>query len=772
MGSLAAVGLVLSGCSAGREQGPAISLATCLRDLTNVAVFARPPIGRARLVSSYDRTGGNNDWAQWRQPGPDGLHDVVALTGPGCVRRIWMTSVPAEEWLFFLDGENEPRIRATTAQLFGGRFPFVPPTSGYVSAGFYCYLPIPFEKQLRIAVRTAPLTSESRPYYHVNWESYPSRTRVASFPAALSEAESNQVNEVCGAWKATASALREAAKSAGPLTRRELAPVGRVTWLDEAGPACLRALAIRAVPAGDVGALRKARLLRELVLTLSWDDAGAPSVEAPLGDFFCNAFHRREFASAAVGLVDGVFVSRFPMPFRRSARAEIRNDGPTPAVVETGCLLDRGPAPDDFAIRYFHANWTSSVSRGIPHCVLHAKGKGHYVGCFLSAVGMDGSWKILEGDDFIRVNGERIPSWNGTGLEDYFNGAWYYGGIFDLPLHGLIEKAAERTHQYRFHLPDPVAFDDGISVNFEFGDANRAVGYLSSVAYWYQGTPCPAGSYIPAGPARFPPPDRIEPMTVMAQLFELERIGHHQEARDRCLEFAEKFPIPALSELLRLRAAAYDEALGHPEKATPVYERTAAGDAGSAAVRQAQDLLWFRQSATNALLGGQINARHRVFLDGQPVLDGDNPLDLTVVRVGLAPGEHELAAELTPTRPDAWFSLHLRARGANIVSDASWERTATRPAAWPDTRGDSNVIWSRVNELSTADMLPRMSFWQFTPNAFVNMQSGIQLVRPWQGWSGGQERGPAYVRKRFVIPLPAAAKPGADAAVEPDPQRL
>ena len=33
------------------------------------------------------------------------------MDGPGCVKRIWMTNVPAKEWLFYFDGETEPRLR-------------------------------------------------------------------------------------------------------------------------------------------------------------------------------------------------------------------------------------------------------------------------------------------------------------------------------------------------------------------------------------------------------------------------------------------------------------------------------------------------------------------------------------------------------------------------------------------------------------------------------------------------------------------------------------
>lgn len=95
------------------------------------------------MESSYDRTGGNNDRQSWneRELRPDGLIDLANLKGPRCVSRIWMTSVPTDEWLSFFDDEAEPRIRGRTDNTFGERAPFLPPLSNRLSGGFYSYVP-------------------------------------------------------------------------------------------------------------------------------------------------------------------------------------------------------------------------------------------------------------------------------------------------------------------------------------------------------------------------------------------------------------------------------------------------------------------------------------------------------------------------------------------------------------------------------------------------------------------------------------------------------
>ena len=88
--------------------------------------------------------------------------------------------------------------------------------------------------------------------------------------------------------------------------------------------------------APEVTALQRAKALRSLVLRLYWDGRDAPSVEVPLGDFFCNPLHWRRFASLPLSHLDDRFVCRFPMPFGEAARGEVENQGSTPVTVTVG----------------------------------------------------------------------------------------------------------------------------------------------------------------------------------------------------------------------------------------------------------------------------------------------------------------------------------------------------------------------------------------------------------------------------------------------------
>ena len=135
-----------------------------------------------------------------------------------------------------------------------------------------------------------------------------------------------------------------------------------------------------------------------------------------------------------------------------------------------------------------------------PYEVLDVHGRGHYVGTVLSVVQAEAGW-FGEGDDFFFVDGEKKPSIEGTGTEDYFNDAWGlrvdtgpYSGASVAEGTGL----GSRMTAYRWHLADPIPFSKSLRFVFEHngwtfhpdGSVKSAAGertdLMSSVAYWYR----------------------------------------------------------------------------------------------------------------------------------------------------------------------------------------------------------------------------------------------------------------------------------------------
>lgn len=271
----------------------------------------------------------------------------------------------------------------------------------------------------------------------------------------------------------------------GNRDRHEIAPGDSVVLLDLDGPGIVRQLWIT-VASSDP------HYLRRISLKMYWDGEVNPSVDVPLGDFFGNGFDKVHYTALPMGVSSGGFYSYLPMPFREGARIVAVNG--TGRVVdafyfnanaELGVSL---PSP----LTTFHAQWNRDprTTSPAPHQILEAKGSGHLVGVSLNAEGYSQGYWYLEGDERFFVDGEFRGQ--GTGTEDYFNGGWYFqDGPFAAPYHGVVLMDPElgRIAAYRWHLPDPVRFQDSIRVELEHGHGNVEVADYATVAYWYQTEP-------------------------------------------------------------------------------------------------------------------------------------------------------------------------------------------------------------------------------------------------------------------------------------------
>jgi len=123
---------------------------------------------------------------------------------------------------------------------------------------------------------------------------------------------------------------------------------------------------------------------------------------------------------------------------------------------------------------------------------LEAEGNGHYVGCNLNIgcfTNQKNPW-YGEGDDMIFIDGDEYPTLHGTGTEDYFNMAWCPKQEYNTPYYGLTLISNEiwqgKNCMYRFHIENPICFNESIRVSIERGHVNNLSNDYSNTAYWYQ----------------------------------------------------------------------------------------------------------------------------------------------------------------------------------------------------------------------------------------------------------------------------------------------
>jgi hypothetical protein len=260
---------------------------------------------------------------------------------------------------------------------------------------------------------------------------------------------------------------------------------------------------------------------RKLVIRFYWDGEESPSVEVPLGDFFCNGWTVRcniQSLPVAVNPAGG-FNCYWEMPFRKSARITIESLTDEKIMgfyYQINYTLT--DVPDDAA--YFHAQWRRS--NPLPYKTDHTlvdgiTGQGQYVGTYLAwGVNNNGWWG--EGEiKFFMDGDDQFPTICGTGTEDYFGGAWNFEhpagqyGVFSSPFSGMpqvikpdgLYQSQQRFGLYRWHIMDPIRFQENLRVTIQ-ALGWRKEGYLplkddiASTVFWYQSEPHNTFPALPA----------------------------------------------------------------------------------------------------------------------------------------------------------------------------------------------------------------------------------------------------------------------------------
>ena len=262
---------------------------------------------------------------------------------------------------------------------------------------------------------------------------------------------------------------------------------------------------------------------RNTILRIYWEDQQNPSVECPVGDFFCMGWNEyAQISSLAVCVNPGsAFNCYWQMPFKSHCRMTLENlaDDPVTMYYQIDYTLDDLPGQ----IAYFHAQFhrVNPLPYKQVYTILDGvEGKGQYVGTYLAWGTNNNTWWGEGEIKFYIDDDTEWPTICGTGTEDYFCGSYDFEDpvhhdrylAFTTPYTGFhpilpntLYKSQMRFGMYRWHLTDPIRFDSRLRVTIQALGWREGGRYLplqediASVAYWYQ--------TLPAAP--FPPlPDK------------------------------------------------------------------------------------------------------------------------------------------------------------------------------------------------------------------------------------------------------------------------
>lgn len=444
-------------------------------------------------VSSYDRTGGNDDGFSGKhsfvRKEPGGL--VIAdLKGPGVITRMW-TPTPTDDTVeFYFDGEAAPRLSLKFRDLFSGRqFPFLAPVSSIGAGGFHTYVPLPYKESCKVLVK-----AEKVMFYQINFATYPAGTSLESYSAAPSDR-----------FKAHLEKARALFASYGRDVSSHATPAGQTAQTKNFSASLAAGQTLNVFEAKKGGRIVGLKLgpanafankERDVLIRMYWDGEKRPAVVCPVGDFFGYAWGQPAVKSLLVGTADDSNYVYLPMPFDKSARVELvseRRAGTSP--IEISAEIKFTDEARKKTEGRFYAVWRREnlTAEGRPYTFLETKGSGHVVGFILQAQGTQpGSIpEFFEGDDETTIDGDLVI--RGTGSEDFFNGGWYdvpgrWEDRVSLPLSGSLDfkRHLARTGGYRFLLSDAYVYADGIRSTIEHGPVgNKFPTDYASTTYFY-----------------------------------------------------------------------------------------------------------------------------------------------------------------------------------------------------------------------------------------------------------------------------------------------
>ncbi len=268
---------------------------------------------------------------------------------------------------------------------------------------------------------------------------------------------------------------------------------------------------------------------RYLIIRIYWDNEPTPSVEAPVGDFFCMGWGQyAPLSSLAVTVNPGsAFNCYWPMPFRKGCRITMENLADNDLSLYYQIDYIETKIPEDAA--YFHAQFRRVHS--LPYkqdyvLIDNIKGKGQYVGTYLAYGAHSNGWWGEGEIKFFMDEDTKFPTINGTGTEDYFCGSYDFDTKvkttdgaektqyteFSSPYSGMPQvirgdghyNIMQRFGLYRWHITDPIRFEKSLKVTLQDLGWRHDGRYLplqddiASVVYWYQSEPYHTFSKLPA----------------------------------------------------------------------------------------------------------------------------------------------------------------------------------------------------------------------------------------------------------------------------------
>jgi len=487
------------------EPAQCVTLESLLDEMVDRENFTRYPYPdyRCEQESSYDRRSvapdqygwfANGDWGGCvRLEVNEGRYERVLcdLEGPGAVTRLWTTTGDKRGTMrIYIDGNEEPEV--VFEGFDGSRFPLnlnrglavKHPLYNEVmeyTGGSTLFLPIPYEKSIKITFEDPVVSEASSRYYHVNYRKYHEGTPVESFSMKKARALSGKIASVEDellnhpAYEgSTTDSIRD----------YELPSGETLSLILPEGPNAIHTLRISSSATAS--------------LTVTADFDGRRTIDIPVEDlglsgYLCRPMDSWWATTDSLGTVTCYYV----MPYRNSAVISVTNNGTEAIPASIEAVMETYEWSD--MSMYFHASYTERPGLTEYNTFFPAEefvmadfhGRGIYMGDVLSINNYTNGW-WGEGDEKIWTDADTFPSHFGTGSEDYYNASW---GIdpFMSPFGGCSYKEDREGINYkgwtsmtRTRSLDSIPFSKRFLFHLEQESAFAGTADFNTTVLWYQ----------------------------------------------------------------------------------------------------------------------------------------------------------------------------------------------------------------------------------------------------------------------------------------------
>ncbi len=431
-----------------------------------------PLEGEVVHFSSWAHNGSNSDLGHYYGVDTFGNKILCDVQGPGVVTAMWWTQGDQTSdwrWRLYVDNLTTALIDTPLVCPFGLMSPFLPPIADSSSGAYYSYTPIPFQDRVRITYNNVRAI-----YFHVTVLKLPPGTEVESFTMPPSTDYMAKLDSLAARFAAPATPLYVPYEDQKDYTVT-LNPGQSVTACDVEWSGQTRRILLAIQN-------RTQSVFENFWVRIYTDGYPIPDIEGPICSVFGTPLGWRPYQSIVTGSVGDTLYFNQPVVMQQDLKIEFENRTPSPQTFMSCVeLVTAEVGPFRLHGQYREMEPTRLWEN---YLIGEFDGPGSYVGTVQDMQQTDNH--VLEGDEMFFIDGEEIPSWHGTGTEDYFKGGWYWTPQYaQLPLHGCVAYLGDSAAAYRWHNNDPIPFESHIKCEIEVGRFNNFSGHYRTTAFAY-----------------------------------------------------------------------------------------------------------------------------------------------------------------------------------------------------------------------------------------------------------------------------------------------